>query len=133
MPDKETGGQYAGTLVQYSGTNGISYKEVREKVDAALTKVGKTFEWHTEEPQQFDLITAQQIQDLIDAADVAYTAYANNCSSKYGSNRSANDGYGSGNSSVYSSYLSTVYSGVNSGYCGSNLSAKHASKNVTVT
>ena len=59
MPNQATGGQYAGTLVQYSGTNGISYKEVRDKVDAALSKVGKTFEWHTSEPQQFDLITAQ--------------------------------------------------------------------------
>ena len=132
MPDKETGGQYAGTLVQYSGTNGISYREVRDKVNAALSKVGKTFEWHTSEPQQFDLITAQQIQDLIDAADTAYVAYANNCSSKNGANRTANDGYSAGNSSVYTSNLSTVYSGVNSGYCSSNLSALYSTKNVTV-
>ena len=57
MPNQATGGQHAGTLVQYSGTNGISYKEVRDKVDAALSKVGKTFEWHTSEPKQLDLIT----------------------------------------------------------------------------
>lgn len=131
MPDKDTGGQYTGTLVQYSGSNGISYKEVRDKVEAALTKVNKTFEWSTEEPKQFDLITAQQVQDLIDAADMAYTAYANNCSSKYGANRNANDNYGSGNTSVYSSYLSTVYSGVNSGHNKQNLSANRSSKNVT--
>ena len=132
MPNQATGGQYAGTLVQYSGTNGISYKEVRDKVDAALSKVGKTFEWHTSEPQRFDLITAQQIQDLIDAADTAYVAYANNCSSKNGANRTANDGYSAGNSSLYTSNLCTVYSGVNSGYCGSNLSALYSTKNVTV-
>ena len=132
MPNQATSDQHAGTLVQYSGTNGISYKEVRDKVDAALSKVGKTFEWHTSEPQRFDLITAQQIQDLIDAADTAYVAYANNCSSKNGANRTANDGYSAGNSSVYTSNLSTVYSGVNSGYCGSNLSALYSTKNVTV-
>lgn len=123
---------YKGTLVEYSGTNGISYKEVRDKVDAALTKTNQTFAWTTEEPQQFDLITAQQIQDLIDAADLAYTAYANNCNSKNVTNRTANDSYGSGNTAVYSSFLSTVYSGVNTGYCSSNLTAKHSSKNVTV-
>lgn len=127
----ETGGQFAGILVQYDGDNGISYKETRRAVEAALAKVNKTYQWTTTEPKQFDVITAQQIQDLLNAADVAYNAYASNCSSKYGSNRNANDGYGSGNATVYSSNLTTVYSGVNSGYNSSNLSAKCSSKNIS--
>lgn len=127
----ETGGQFAGILVQYDGDNGISYKETRRAVEAALAKVNKTYQWTTNEPKQFDVITAQQIQDLLNAADVAYDAYASNCSSKYGSNCNANDGYGSGNATVYSSNLTTVYSGVNSGYNKSNLSAKCSSKNIS--
>lgn len=117
--------------IKYEDTNSKSYTELKQMAANALTTTGAAFVWSYVVAQD-DVITASQMQEIVNAVDVAYDALNLGCTTHYSGRQSSNYGYGAQNSSVNTSYLNSVNTTVQSSQHTSNLTAQNAAKNVTV-
>lgn len=121
----------ADDLIMYTDTDNRSYTELKQLAIDALTITSQSFTWNYTVAQN-DMITAAQMNEIINAVDKAYDATNTGCSSNDSGYNSSNLNYESGYYSANSSDL-TSNNSTNDTVCSSNLSAKHSTNYLTVT
>lgn len=117
--------------VQYEGTNGKSYKELRAAAEEVLAYTGAAFTW-SGIVEQGSIVTAAQMNELKAAFDAAFDATNIGCSSNNSSVYSSNYWYGSSNSAVNSTQHSVDYQSNLASEKTSNLTAQKAGNNTSV-
>lgn len=118
--------------VQYEGTNGKSYKELRAAAEEVLAYTGAKFTW-SGTVEQGSIVTAAQMNEIKAAVDTAYNATNTGCNSNNSSVDLSDYWYGASNSSVNSSQNSSDNTSNQSSQCASNLSALNANYCLSVT
>ena len=121
----------AGDLIMHSGTDNKSYTELKQLANDALTYTGKSFVWQYS-VNQYDFVTAAQMNEIISAVNTAYSGVNTGCSTDDSTYNSSNLGYESGYYSANSSDLITNNSAKDT-VCTSNLSAKNSVNYISVT
>lgn len=116
--------------VEYDGTNGKSYKELKQAAIDALTKTGVSFVWKYE-ASKGDIVTANQLNEIRSALDSAYDALNTGCNSKDTGYCGSNYGYTSRCITVYSAYNQSVHSSNLSAQMASALTALNSTQNNT--
>lgn len=117
--------------VQYEGTNGKSYKELRAAAEEMLAYTGAKFTW-SGTVEQGSIVTAAQMNEIKAAFDAAYDATNLGCNSKNSSVHTSNYWYGASNTVVNSAQNSAVYSSNLSSEKTDNLTAQKVGQNSTV-